>query len=76
MKTTMRDKVFQLIGKYESEESFHRGKVAEEFISRTTTRFGKAEVSENAVIASCYRDFLASLKWLLEEDEKEDTIHE
>lgn len=67
MKYTMRDKVCQLIGKYESKEDFHRKKVAKEFISRTTTCFGKAGASEDAVIAMCYIDFLADLKWLLDE---------
>lgn len=69
MKETMRDKVCQLIGKYKSEERFRKDKVAKEFISRTTTQFGNAGTSEDAVMAFCYRDFLTDLMWLLEEDE-------
>lgn len=69
MKFTMRDKVCKLIGKYENEERLCRDKVAAEFISRATTRFGKIGVSEDAVMAFCYGAFLADLKSLLEEDE-------
>lgn len=78
MKFTMRDKVCQLIGKYQQQEKFYREKVASEFID---TMFGARNVkrgaSENAVKASCYGDFLIDLMQLLKDDDtKEDTTHE
>lgn len=79
MKITMRDKVCQLIGKYQQQEAFYREKVASEFID---TMFGARNVkhgaSENAVKVFCYGDFLIDLMQLLKEDDdtKEDTTHE
>lgn len=73
MKTTMRDKVCQLIGKYQYLEDYYKTKAATQksfldggFIIR---------LAEPAQADMCGQ-FLADLNKLLEEDDKEDTDHE
>lgn len=60
MRETMRDKVCQLIGKYQAEEAFHREKA------------GSVQPSNwpgtDAVKAECFRVFLKDLEGLLEEE--------
>lgn len=72
MKTTMRDKVCQLIGKYQFlEEDF-----LDKAFLKTSMGGGPAgfysKLAESAQADMCGQ-FLADLKKLLEEDEKEDT---
>lgn len=78
MKLTMRDKVFQLIGKYQSEAAFRKEKLVDEVLAKTfgvKTREGLA--NPDAVKLTCYLAFLDNLKWILEEDDsKEGKIHE
>lgn len=68
MKTTMRDKVCQLIGKYQFfEEYFHNKALLKASIGRDPVSFyGKLEESAQADMCG---QFLADLKKLLEEDE-------
>lgn len=73
MKTTMRDKVCQLIGKYQFLE--------EDFRSRSFFKSGQLcgpyGQSEEAVKAKMCGQLLTDLNKLLEEDDKtEDTTHE
>lgn len=68
MKTTMRDKICQLIGKYQFfEEYFHNNAFFKASIDRDPVRFYcKPEESSQSDMCS---QFLADLKKLLEEDE-------
>lgn len=71
MKATMRDKVCQLIGKYQFLE--------EDFRSKSFFKSGPfcgPYGQEEAVKAKMCGQFLTDLNKLLEEDEKEDTTHE
>lgn len=72
MKTTMRDKVCQLIGKYQYLEEYFLDKA----FLKTSMGGGPAgfysKLAESAQSDMCGQ-FLADLKKLLEEDEKEDT---
>lgn len=71
MKFTMRDKVCQLIGKYQLLE--------EDFRSRSFFKSGQfcgPYCQEEAIKAKMYGQFLTDLNKLLEEDEKEDPTHE
>ena len=72
MKTTMRDKVCQLIGKYQYLEEYFLDKA----FLKTSMGGGPAsfysKLAESAQADMCGQ-FLADLKKLLEEDEKEDT---
>lgn len=72
MKTTMRDKVCQLIGKYQYLEEHFLDKA----FLKTSMGGGPAgfysKLAESAQADMCGQ-FLADLKKLLEEDEKEDT---
>lgn len=73
MKFTMRDKVCQLIGKYQQKEEACREQDAVEFICTAFgTKPAKRNASENAVKMQCYQVFLDDLKELL----KEDNTHE
>lgn len=60
MKEAMRDKVCQLIGKYQAEEAFHREKAGAYHSSNWPGH-------RDAVKAACCRDFLKDLEKLLEE---------
>lgn len=68
MKTTMRDKICQLIGKYQFfEEYFHNNAFFKTSIARDPVRFCcKPEESSQADMCG---QFLADLNKLLEEDE-------
>lgn len=72
MKTTMRDKVCQLIGKHQYLEEYFLDKA----FLKTSMGGGPAgfysKLAESAQADMCGQ-FLADLKKLLEEDEKEDT---
>lgn len=68
MKTTMRDKVFQLIGKYQFLEEDFRSKS----FFKTGPFCGPYGQSEEAIKAKMCGQFLADLKNLLEEDEVSD----
>ena len=59
MKEAMRDKVCQLIGRYQAEEAFHREKAGPIHSSNWP--------GTDAVKAACCRDFLKDLEKLLEE---------
>ena len=72
MKTTMRDKVCQLIGKYQFLEEDFRSKS----FFKSGPFCGPYGQSEEAVKAKMCGQFLTDLNKLLEEDEKEDTTHE
>lgn len=75
MKTTMRDKVCQLIGKYQYlEEYFHDKAFLKVSIGRDPVSF-YGKLAESAQADMCGQ-FLADLNKLLEEDEKEDIAHE
>ena len=78
MKYTMRDKVYQLIGKYEAEEAFRKEKLAEEAAASIfSVSLRKTFFDANAIKVMCYQAFLADLKRLLEEDyEKEEHTNE
>lgn len=68
MKTTMRDKVCQLIGKYQFfEEHFHNKAFLKASIGRDPDSF-YGKLAESAQADMCGH-FLADLKNLLEEDE-------
>lgn len=68
MKTTMRDKVCQLIGKYQSfEEYFHNKAFLKASIGRAPDSF-YGKLVESAQADMCGK-FLADLNKLLEEDE-------
>lgn len=72
MKETMRDKVCQLIGKYQYlEEDFSSKSVFKS--GMFCSPYGQAE---EAVKAKMCGQFLTDLNKLLEEDEKEDATHE
>lgn len=60
MRETMRDKVCQLIGKYQAEEAFHRERAGDVKPS--------SRLNTDSVEAECCREFLENLKWLLEEE--------
>lgn len=74
MKTTMRDKVCQLIGKYQFLEEDFRLK---SFFKTGPFcgLYGQSEEAINIKAKMCGQ-FLADLNKLLEEDEKEGTTHE
>lgn len=72
MKPTMRDKVCQLIGKYQFLEEDFRSKP---FFKPGSFRDPYGQ-SDEAIKAKMCGQFLTDLNKLLEEDEKEDTIHE
>ena len=59
MKEAMRDKVCQLIGKYQAEEAVHREKAGPILSSNWP--------GTDAGMAACCRDFLKDLEKLLEE---------
>ena len=73
MKFTMRDKVCQLIGKYQFLEEDCRSK---SFFVKAGPFCGPYGQSEEAVKAKMCGQCLTDLNKLLEDDEKEDTIHE
>lgn len=76
MKFTMRDKVCQLIGKYEEKEQQAMVKVAG---GAFRTMLGKTPTKEEesaSAMASAYHWMQEDLKQLLEDDAKEDTPHE
>ena len=71
MKTTMRDKVCQLIDKYQAlEEYFYNKAFLKALIGGPVGFYSKTVESEQADMCG---QFLADLNKLLEEDEKEDT---
>ena len=75
MKTTMRDKVCQLIGKYQYLEDYYKMK-ASIVIQKDLCGGGFIiRRAEPAQVDMCGQ-FLTDLNKLLEEDEKEDTAHE
>mgnify|MGYP005857651141 CR=1 FL=1 len=78
MKTTMRDKVCQLIGKYRAlKEYFYNKAFLEASIGSGLADFYSFySKSVGSVQADMCGQFLADLNKLLEEDEKEDTAHE
>ena len=75
MKTTMRDKVCQLIGKYQYLKDYYKAKSA---IYTQNSICGNSFIIRPAdpAQADMCGQFLADLNKLLEEDEKEDTTHE
>lgn len=75
MKTTMRDKVCQLIGKYQYLEDYYKTKAAINAQKSLLDGGFIIRIAEPAQADMCGQ-FLADLKKLLEEDEKEDTTHE
>lgn len=75
MKTTMRDKVCQLIGKYQSLEEYFLDKALLK-ASMCSGPVGFYSMSAESAQVDMCGQFLVDLNKLLEEDEKEDTIHE
>ena len=75
MKTTMRDKVCQLIGKYQYLEDYYKTKAA---IGTQKDLCGGGFIIRRAepAQADMCGQFLTDLNKLLEEDEKEDAAHE
>lgn len=73
MEFTMRDKVCQLIGKYQFLEEDFRSR---SFFIKAEPFCGPYGQSEEAIKAKMCGQFLTDLNKLLEEDEKEDTTHE
>ena len=58
MKETMRDKVCQLIGKYQAEEAFHRERAGDVKPS--------SRLNTDSVEAECYQAILKDLEALLD----------
>ena len=75
MKTTMRDKVCQLIGKYQYLEDYYKTKAAIHAQKRLCDDGFIIRLAEPAQADMCGQ-FLSDLKQLREEDEKEVTNHE
>lgn len=78
MKFTMRDKVCQLIGKYEAKrENFN---AADKALNKLVKTFGvktPSDITESGLKAMMCSLFLDDLKQLLEEDDKkEEPTHE
>lgn len=75
MKTTMRDKVCQLIGEYQHLEEYFLDKalLKASMCSGPVGFYSKSAESAQADMCS---QFLADLKKLLEEDEREGDTHE
>lgn len=62
MKEAMRDKVCQLIGKYQAEEAYHREKAGPIHSSNWP--------GTDAVKAECCREFLMDLEELVNQEDK------
>ena len=75
MKITMRDKVCQLIGEYQYLEEYFLDKALLK-AAMCSGPVGFYSKSAESAQADMCGQFLADLKKLLEEDEKEDITHE